>query len=325
MDKLPKVSIVVCTKDRPQLLTQCLKSLIKSKYENYEIIIVDNNSQGNETRKVASQFPVRYFLEKKPGQPCAANHGIREAKGEIIAITDDDCVVEANWLNLLANNFRNPEVGCCTGLVLPFELKTKAQKLFEEYQEFSIRNRRVEFTKESKIPFFPVNAFRVGDGTNMAFRKNVLTSIGGFDEELDVGTFGKLGGEIFAFFKVLASGWKIVYDPSSKVWHSYRPTYRDLIKNIYNSGVSCQFYLIKCISSHFGYRLTAILYSLIWFPYQPVRFLRKFLRKPKLFFFIMNLVECVGFLMAPVYWYRSKMAIRRRKQYEDIGSHCHPK
>lgn len=315
MDKFPKTSVIVCTKDRPEDLERCLRSLMQLRYKSYEVIVVDNNSLTKETKKVASQFPVKYILEKELGLDRARNRGIMEAKGEIVAFTDDDCVVDRHWLNILVSNLGNPNVGCCTGMVRPLELRTTPQKIFEEYQTFLGHSYRMDFTKDSPIPFFPVNIFRVGAGANMAFRKETLTAINYFDEEMDVGTLAMCGGDILAFFKIITSGWKVTYDPRAIVWHKHPSYYRQLIKKIYGYGVGCQFYLLKCIISAPDYRVQARLYRLIWFPYQIVRLIRKLLSRPRISFFPLAIVETSGALIAPWYWYRLRKATPTAKKF----------
>ena len=71
---------------------------------------------------------VRYVGEPRPGLDWARNRVIMEAKGEIIAYTDDDVIVDAGWVSALAQIFvENSEVMAVTGLVVPYELETEAQ------------------------------------------------------------------------------------------------------------------------------------------------------------------------------------------------------
>lgn len=277
MDKLPKVSIIISTKDRPELLNQCLKSLIKLRYENYEIIIVDNNSSSEETRLVANQFPVRYFLEKRPGQSAATNHGIRESRGAIIAITNDDCMVEENWLNVSVPNFSDPQVGCCTGKVIPIELKTKAQKAFESGWEHRNYEEKRIFSLKTPIRFFPIKSYVMGRGANMVFRKVSLENIGYFDEDLGVGSKARGGGEdLFALFQLIRKGHKVIYEPEAIVFHHHPREWKELKEKIFNYGFAWQSYLKKCYFAAPELRVEIIFYNLFNYMSNLVRLLKSF-------------------------------------------------
>ena len=89
-------------------------------------------------RLVRKDFPnVQYVHEPRPGLNWARNRAILEAHGEIIAYTDDDVVVDSRWVSALVRIFsENPEVMAMTGWVVPYEIETEAQFLFEEYGGF---------------------------------------------------------------------------------------------------------------------------------------------------------------------------------------------
>jgi len=140
----PLVTIVVPTAGvRPDLLTRCVKSLTALRYPAYEIVVVDNRSQsmfdgGTEIwseswiEESDSASTVRVVREARPGASYARNTGIAAAHGDIVAFTDDDVEVDANWLSGIVDAFNSsPEVKCVTGLVIAAELETEAQVLFE--------------------------------------------------------------------------------------------------------------------------------------------------------------------------------------------------
>ena len=121
----PLVTVAVCTRDRTTDLAMCLEAINQLDYPNLDIIVVDNAPSSNATeRLVRLCHPhVRYVCEPRPGLDWARNRAIMEAKGEIIAYTDDDVIVDAGWVNALAQIFvENSEVMAVTGLVMPYEL-----------------------------------------------------------------------------------------------------------------------------------------------------------------------------------------------------------
>ena len=125
------------THNRPDRLALCLHSLLNLRYPAYEIIVVDNAPTTAETAEVVQEMqksaPFLFYLrEDRPGISWARNKGIAIAKGEIIAFTDDDVVVDPYWLTELVYAFTlSADVACTTGAILPLELETPAQLLFE--------------------------------------------------------------------------------------------------------------------------------------------------------------------------------------------------
>src|SRR5205823_7839240 len=141
---------------------------------------------------------VHYVREDHPGLSFARNRGIQEAQGEIIAITDDDVVVDTYWLLELVRGFQiSKKVVCVTGLVLPMELETPAQVWFEQFGGYSKGFQRRLFDLHQHhpgTPLFPYAAGRLGTGANIAFKASYLRAVGGFDPTLGTGTLAQ-GGE----------------------------------------------------------------------------------------------------------------------------------
>ena len=252
----PFVSVIVPTHDRPEQLSICLRSLMSLIYPRYEVIIVDNAPGTNATvnlikQKYCAESQVRYIREDRPGPSWARNCGMKVAKGEILAFTDDDVVVDPYWLVELVRAFTIAnDVVCVTGLVLPLELETAAQLLFEEYGGFTKGLARRIFEKRqrsSKMPLHPYVAGRFGTGASMAFTATFLQSIGGFDPALGGNGPSRNGQDIAVFFQVIIRGYKLVYEPASLLYHLHRRDYAGLRKQIYNYGVGFTAFLMKSL------------------------------------------------------------------------------
>lgn len=129
------VSIVIATFDRPDDLNKCLASISQQNSSRpIEIIVVDNHATSGKTWPVVSAFPeVTYLVENRQGLSFARNAGVVASHGDIIIFTDDDVVVEADWLEKLIVPFAEPDVMVVTGNVLPQKMDTEAQRMFEEY------------------------------------------------------------------------------------------------------------------------------------------------------------------------------------------------
>ena len=149
-ESLPLVTVAVCTRNRAGDLDHCLEAISQLDYTNLDLLVIDNAPGNDDTQKlVKNKYPhVRYIKEPRPGLNWARNRAIAEARGEIIAYTDDDVMVDKRWVNELAILFvENPEVMAATGLVVPYELETKPQVLFEMYGGFGKGFERKWFRK----------------------------------------------------------------------------------------------------------------------------------------------------------------------------------
>jgi glycosyltransferase involved in cell wall biosynthesis len=251
----PFVSVIVPTHDRPGLDT-CLQSLLALQYPRYEVIVVDNapgtNAAKDLVETLAHNTPnIRYMREDRQGVSWARNCGITAARGEILAFTDDDVIVDAHWLTELVRGFqRDNHVACVTGLVLPLELDTPAQLLFEDVGGYGkdFERRIFDFKEDqSQLPLHPYIAERFGTGASMALTAAFLRSIEGFDPAL--GRVGpvRCAQDIAVFFQVLAHGYTLAYEPSSVIYHLHRREYFHLRKQTYNHAVGYTAYLTKSL------------------------------------------------------------------------------
>ena len=256
LQRAPLASVVISTRDRPDRLARCLPPLLAMRYPNFEIIVVDNAPSTSATadfiqQTYATEPMVRYVREDRPGLSAGRNRGIQEARGEIIAITDDDVTVDTYWLAGLAQGFEAAEnVACVTSLLLPLELETPAQVWLEEFGGFNKGFvRRVFDLKHGKedTPLHPFTAGRFGTGGGLALTAQYLRQEGGFDPALGNGTRSGGGEDLAAFFQVIARGYRLVYEPGSLVYHEHHRDYAKLKKQMYYYGSSLTAYLTKIV------------------------------------------------------------------------------
>ena len=104
---IPKVSIIVPAFNCEKTLSNCLNSILNQTHKNFEVIIVDNNSY-DRTREIIKGFEfkdkrVKYVFEQQIGRGAARHKGEMAAKGDIILMTDADCIVPVNWINEMIN------------------------------------------------------------------------------------------------------------------------------------------------------------------------------------------------------------------------------
>ena len=113
----PTLSVVICTRDRPELLARCLDSLTPALDPADDVLVVDNAPSSQATQRLVqsrppNRPPIRYVLEPRPGLDIARNRGIRESKGALVVYCDDDVIVEASWLRRLKAASRAPKRPC---------------------------------------------------------------------------------------------------------------------------------------------------------------------------------------------------------------------
>jgi len=226
---LPSITVVICTRNRVDLLRSAVESVLDCEYRHFDLVIVDNASDDDATEQyVATLRDPRVSLvrEPVPGLAGARNTGITAAVGEIVAFTDDDVVVDRQWLQWIGRTFANGErVGCVTGIVPSGELRTPTQSYFEQRVSWSNSLQcRVFDVSDPPIglPLFPFQVGLYGTGANFALRRAVVLSIGGFDEALGAGSPTGGGEDIDMFVRVLVSKWQLVYEPAAVVWHRHR-------------------------------------------------------------------------------------------------------
>ncbi len=245
----PAVSVVICSRDGAERLERMLQTVLDQAYPTFETIVVDNAPRSAATRdlldaRFRARPDLRYVVEARPGLSVARNRGLREASGTIIAFLDDDEFPDPAWLVSLVEAFvRFDGVAAASGPILPGQLETPAQVLFEEIGGHSKgRDFRTAVydraSQEVHSPLFPVPPF--GAGGNMAFRKDIILGLGGFDERLGAGTRVEGGEDTAAFTDVMLAGHTVVFEPSAIVRHAHRRDLEDLERQVrgYGAGLT---------------------------------------------------------------------------------------
>ncbi|HEX4218846.1 MAG TPA: glycosyltransferase [Acidimicrobiales bacterium] len=229
----PPVTVVIATRERPDQLARCLASVLDVEYPNFDVLVVDNDPESDETARrveaIGRRAPVRYLRERRRGLGASHNRALPEVTGDIVAFTDDDVVVDRHWLSELATPFVTREsVKGATGLILPAELETAAQFMLELHGRFAKGFNPTTFDlrgSQSTDRLFPFTAGRLGSGANMAFDAHYLRAIGGFDAALGTGSPARGGDDLAALFGLIADGHTLAYRPGAVIWHHHR---RDL-------------------------------------------------------------------------------------------------
>jgi glycosyltransferase involved in cell wall biosynthesis len=224
------LTVIVCTRDRPAMLEDCLASLAGQSSPPGQIVVVDNSGDHSAEAVAARRPGVVYVQEPRPGLSRARNAGVAVARGEFVAFTDDDVELPDSWTAEIVRAFADPEVDAVTGLVLPARLDTEAQRAFEldlggftpRYQPLRFDGSFIEATRA-----MGPQVWRIGAGANMAFRRGVFSLLGGFDVRLGAGASGCSEDSEY-WYRILAAGGVCLYEPRAHVFHHHRRDWRGL-------------------------------------------------------------------------------------------------
>jgi glycosyltransferase involved in cell wall biosynthesis len=304
----PVATVAVCTRDRPEDVRRCLEALMRLPDDGQELLLVDNCPSSEATRHMVGGYGrVRYVREERRGLNVARNRALHEARHEVVAFTDDDAAPDPGWLRALLRNFADPLVLCVTGLTMAVELETEAQESFQRHSPFGRGFSRTVF----KGPHNLRAVGRVGAGVNMALRRRVIEDIGPFDEALDAGTPTRSGGDHEMFSRILATGFRIVYDPAALSWHRHRRTWGELRRTLYGYGVGAYASLTRSLL--IGGDLSAPKIAWRWFRSDQLpALLRSLLRRPGSTPLDLLLAELCGCALGPWAYLYSRKGCRAR-------------
>ncbi|HTJ56908.1 MAG TPA: glycosyltransferase [Devosiaceae bacterium] len=227
------LSLIIPTRGRPGVLRRCLASVAGQDDIPGEIIVVDNDPERPASRDVVGEFGfATYARESRPGLDHARNAGIAAASKPLLAFCDDDVVLHRAWAGRMAGAFDDSEVSAVTGLVLPLELRTAAQRRFEFDWGFGRGFVPIDFRHGvAGSPDAALAPWEVGAGASMAFRREVFQRLGLFDVRLDAGAAG-CSGDSEMWYRILMEGGLCRYVPEVVAFHQHRETMAELKRQI---------------------------------------------------------------------------------------------
>ena len=226
MNETVDVSVVIATRgERPDALARCLEAVDHGAVRPREVIVVDQSgaSGGGGGRS----FPV-HVITSGPGLSRGRNAGAAAAACELVAVTDDDCVPDAHWLQAAVDAFGSEaEIAAVCGAVLPLPDETGL------LVPVSSRTSPQAMTATSSPA-----PWRLGSGGNIVISRMWLTRIGGWDERLGAGSPGLAGEDVDLLHRLLRAGGPIRYEPAAAVLHEQKlPGERRTRRRGYGFGV----------------------------------------------------------------------------------------
>ncbi|MDQ1084624.1 MULTISPECIES: glycosyltransferase [Microbacterium] len=196
------ISVIVCTRNRPEHLRRALAAIRDVTPSETEVIVVDSASDTSETREVAEQFGVVYVRSGK-GLSVARNVGITTSQRPFVIFTDDDCLPTPQWIEQVLPHFEDPSVGVVTGWMMHHT----------DTADDAVYHRRPLYRT-------PIEGLDAGHGAVMAFRRPLLLRIGGFDDVMGAGQRWAGAEDLDIFVRILRAGSIIVHEKKCVVTHA---------------------------------------------------------------------------------------------------------
>jgi GT2 family glycosyltransferase len=207
------LSVAISTMERPESLGRCLDALQAGALLPSEVVIVDQSRDERTAelirRRIGGPLRLRPVRQPPRGLGASQNEAVRQARTNVVAITDDDCIPDPAWVSTLAGLFAATDApDLVTGRVLalppvgdrvcPVSLRTS-----EEPREFTPR----------------CMPWDVGSGNNFTVRRALFLDIGGCDERLGPGSPAQGGVDMDLFYRLLRAGARARYVPEVVVYH----------------------------------------------------------------------------------------------------------
>lgn len=216
------ISIIIPTYNAEKTIAQTSEYLLKQNYpkNQYEIIVVDDEST-DDTIEIVKKFKkVKIFKQTHKGPASARNLGAKHSKGNIFLFTDQDCIPDKNWIKYMVEPFKNPEI---VGVQGTYKTLNK-ESLIARFAGYEIEQRHERMKKQKYIDF--IGTF------SAAYRKNIFLKLGGFDTCFKTAS----GEDPELSFKISKAGYKMVFQPKAIVHHRHPDTLFKFLKQKFLHG-----------------------------------------------------------------------------------------
>lgn len=220
------VTVVIPTRDRPELLATCLASVRRAVRDGDEVVVVDSASRdAAAVAAVATGHGAVVVRCERPGVGRARNAGWRAASRPLVLFTDDDVAVDSGWRDAMTACFRDhPDAAFVTGRVSA-----------PEGQEQSLQ----VAVKDDVEPMALTAATRAmfGHSANLGIRRDALAAVGGWDEAMGAGGRFRAAPEGDLFDRLLAAGLTGRYEPTARAWHEQWRRVREVVRLDFGYGI----------------------------------------------------------------------------------------
>ncbi|MBL7051310.1 glycosyltransferase family 2 protein [Candidatus Woesearchaeota archaeon] len=219
----PKISVIIPVFNSDKTLENCLKSVTNQTYQNYEIIIVNNNSSDN-SLQIINKFQkanknVKLFSEKKQSIGAARNTGEKKANGKVVLMVDSDCVVPRNWVKNMAEPILNKECDATQGsqsLMVDNFWSNQIQRRYLQKENYSYKE-----------------AIGLIDTKNFAISSATLKSLGYTNRNYPV------GNDLDLSIRFQMNNSKLIFLKDVKVQHLHPDSFKTIVHKKFNRGYWC--------------------------------------------------------------------------------------
>ena len=198
------LAVVVCCRDRAELLEQALAGIRDALRPEDDLVVVDSASTDPRVQQVAHAAGARLVVCREAGLSRARNAGWRHTDRTVVVFTDDDCLPAPGWRRSAVEAFEDDRIGGAWGEV--------TADRDSDVPLSSGETHTAEMARDTALS-------GVGHGASMAFRRSALEAVDGFDEWLGAGGHFRAGEDKDALWRVFTNGWRVIPAPAMAVTH----------------------------------------------------------------------------------------------------------
>lgn len=208
------VSVIITTYNRNEVLINTIKSVLKQKFKNYELIIIDQTKEHDvktqEFIEKNKNKKFHYYLVAPPSLPAARNSGLKKAKGEVVIYIDDDVILDDGFIKAHYDTYRAHNVVIVAGRVKQKDKPISNTLAYLKKTSFGAGN--FNYLKEAFL--------ETPQGCNMSFNKKVLEQVGGFDTNY-IGNAMREESDVA--FRLRKLGFRTLFNPKASLYHLFYP------------------------------------------------------------------------------------------------------
>lgn len=198
----PRASVVICTRNRGELIVDTLETVLANPYPNFELLVIDQSTDEvtkNAVKHFSSDDRLRYIYTDTQGTGVSRYLGLVEATGEYVLYTDDDCTVPPDWVDVITKIFENsPKTAVIFSNVIPGQHDAERGVIPNHIYD-------QEQTITSLVKYYK----SIGMGAGMSVRRDAILAIGGFDQQLGPGSIFRSGEDYDIAVRALIKGWYV--------------------------------------------------------------------------------------------------------------------
>lgn len=239
--------VVVEAGSRPQLLPECLESVHALETSPSDVLVVDTSSDGGRARSACERHGVQRMEWRGRKDTAALEAAVQAVDAEVVAFTREACLLQPDWLNDLGRTFSDPLIMAATGFVAPASLDSEPELTLEREGGFNRPIGRLAIDGAS-CPSPVRSAVEMGSWGNIFFRRVILGESG---MPFGAGLEGRSSlSELYAMYKLLTVGFRVVYDPARVVRHRHPLTNAAVLRCLAASGASRRAFGLVCLLRH---------------------------------------------------------------------------